>query len=86
MCNFIESLFSNLEVHNIDVFIKLSFITMRNEDIVEAMKQLELNFKQHTEAQFASYTKLLKQYMSSTNHRFGQLHQQVTNLAKAKAL
>ena len=58
---------------------------MRNEDIAEAMKQLELNFKQHTEAQFESYTKLLEQYMSSTYHHFGQLHQQVTELSKGKA-
>ena len=58
---------------------------MRKEDIAEAMRQLELNFKQHTEAQFASYTKLLEQYMSSTDHRFGQLHQQVTELSKGKA-
>ena len=44
---------------------------MRNEDIAEAMKQMELNFKQHTKAQFAAYTKILEQYMSLIDHRFG---------------
>ena len=58
---------------------------MRNEDIAEAMKQLELNFKQHTDAQFPTYTKLLEQHMSSTDNRFSQLHQQVNELSKGKA-
>ena len=59
--------------------------TMRNEDIAKAMKQMELNFKQHTDAQFATYTKILEQYMSSTDQRFSQLHQQVYDLSKGKA-
>ena len=58
---------------------------MRNEDVVEAMKQMELSFKQHTDAQFAAYTKILEQYMSTTDHRFGQLHQQVHKLSKGKS-
>ena len=58
---------------------------MRNEDIVEAMRQMDLNFKQHTDNQFAAYTKILEQYMSSTDQRFGQLHQQFHELSKGKA-
>ena len=58
---------------------------MRNEDIAKAMKQIVLNFKQHTDAQFAAYTKILEHYMSFTDHRFGQLHQQVHELSKGKA-
>ena len=60
------------------------FGTMRNEDVAEAMKQLEFNFKQHTDAQLAAYTKLLERYMSSTNSRFGQLHQQFHEFSSRK--
>ena len=37
------------------------------------------------DTQFAAYTKILEQYMSSTDHHFGQLHQQVHELSKGKA-
>ena len=38
----------------------------------------------HTDTQFAAYTKILEQYMSSTNQSFGQLHQQVHELSKGE--
>ena len=57
---------------------------MRNEDVAEAMKQLESNFKQYTDAQLAAYTKLLEQYISTTDSRIGQLHQQVHEWSRGK--
>lgn len=50
---------------------------MRNEDVAEAMKQLKTNFKLHSESQMAHYTKMLEQYMTSMDLRFGQVHQKL---------
>ena len=58
---------------------------MRNEDVAEAIRQMKFNFKQQTDAQFAAYTKILKQYMLTTDQHFGQLHQQVHELSKEKS-
>lgn len=46
---------------------------MRNEDIAEAMRAMEINFKQHAEGQLAKFTSLLEQYMESTEARLAKL-------------
>ena len=69
----------------VSLVLSLSSVdTVRNEYVAEAMKQLELNFKQHTDAQLATYMKLLKHYMSTTKSQFRQLHQQFHELSSGK--
>lgn len=46
---------------------------MRNEDIAEAMRALELSFKQHADGQLAKFTALLEQYMLNTETRLAKL-------------
>ena len=76
-------LLDSLKIHITGAFVERTGI--RNEDIIKAMRQMELNFKQQTDNQFATYTKILEQYMSSTDQCFGQLHQEVHKLSKRKA-
>ena len=82
MCNLSGSSCS-LKIHITGTFVERT--SMRNEDIVEAMRQMKLNFKQHTDNQFVVYTKIMEQYMSSTDQHFGQLHQEAHELLKRKA-
>ena len=52
-----------LKIHISSAFIETLFsllADMRNEDIAEAMRQMELNFKQHIDTQFAVYTEILE--------------------------
>ena len=69
----------SLKIHITGAFIERT--CMRNEDIAEAMRQMKLNFKQHTDNQFVAYTKILEQYMSSADQHFGQLQQQFNELS-----
>lgn len=56
---------------------------MRNDEVTEAMKQMEANFKTHAENQLTSYTKLLEQYLATTYLRFSQMQQQFAELNAA---
>lgn len=42
---------------------------MRNEDIAEAMKTMEANFKQHAQEQLTKFTTLLEEHMNLTDNR-----------------
>jgi len=46
---------------------------MRNKDIIEALRAMEENFKQHSDNQWALFTASLEQYMISTNARLIEL-------------
>ncbi|XP_073153488.1 uncharacterized protein [Henckelia pumila] len=58
--------------------------TMRNEDVAASMRQLEANFKLHSDTQLASYTKLLEQYMTAMDLRFGQMDQEIQEVSTVK--
>lgn len=55
-------------------------IKMRNDEVTQAMKQMEANFKTHAEAQLTSYMKLLEQYLLATDLRFNKMQQQFAEL------
>lgn len=48
------------------------------------MKQLKTNFKLHSEAQLASYTKMLEQYMTAMDLRLGQVNQKLQEVSSEK--
>ena len=49
---------------------------MRNEEIVEIMKAMETNFKQHADDQLAKFLSLLAKHIASTEHCLTQLSQE----------
>ena len=74
VCKLFEYLFCKLEVHNTGAIIELSSSYHEKQRRYRSYEEMELMFKQHTDCQFATYTKILEQYMSTTDHRFSQLH------------
>ncbi|EXC16225.1 hypothetical protein L484_024397 [Morus notabilis] len=48
---------------------------MRNEDIAELMRAMEVSFKQHSDEQLAKFSSLLEQHMTITDQRLSQLAQ-----------
>lgn len=48
---------------------------MKNEEIAGLLQAMELNFKQHSDAQFQKFSALLEQHVAKTEERFTQLPQ-----------